>query len=90
MKNILLFCITLLLAGCSILVPTKQKFPEANEQLMQKCSKLQTIDKESVTLSELMTTVVKNYSKYHECADLVEAWQEWYTKQKQINQEVNR
>lgn len=90
MKNILLFCITLLLTGCSILVPTKQRFPEANTVLMQKCSKLDTLDKESVTLSELMTTVVKNYGKYHECADIVEAWQEWYTKQKQISEEVKR
>lgn len=88
MKNILLYC-TLLLAGCSSLLET-QKFPEANAELMKKCDDLILLNKDQVTLSELSKTVVKNYQKYHNCADLVEAWQEWYIKQKGIYEEATK
>lgn len=87
MKNILIFCV-ILLSGCSLL-PVTQKFPAAEEEMMQKCESLTLIDKPEVKLSELTTTIVKNYRKYHNCADLVEAWQDWYTKQKKIFEEAN-
>lgn len=88
MKNILLFC-TLLISGCSSLVET-QKFPEANTELLKKCEDLTLINKDQVTLSELSKTVVKNYQKYHNCANLVEAWHEWYDKQKSIYEEASK
>ena len=87
MKYILIFC-TILLTGCSLL-PVKQTFPAAEPEMMQKCESLTLIDKPEVRLSELTTTVVKNYRKYHNCADLVEAWQDWYVKQKKISQDAN-
>lgn len=82
MRYILLFCTTLLLSGCFGDLFVKPDFPEAPEALMGKCSNLATIDKPKVVLSEFMKTVTSNYTKYHDCSDLVSAWQEWYTEQK--------
>ena len=90
MKNILLFCTMLLLAGCSTTVPVKQSFPEAPEVLMEKCVTLELIEKPSVLLSELIGIITKNYMKYHECASTVENWQAWYQEQKKINNNLNK
>jgi len=87
MKTILIICVVLL-AGCNSVAPVPQKFPEAPDEFMEKCGSLNTIDNPQVLLSEFMTTVAKNYVKYHNCAALVEAWQNWYTKQKKIADEV--
>lgn len=88
MKYILLFCV-LLFTGCSTTVPVKQKFPAAPEILMQGCPSLDTIDEPKVLLSDLMKTVTRNYMKYHNCKNLVQAWQDWYKDQKKISEEAN-
>lgn len=88
MKNILLFCV-ILLTGCSI-IPVKQTFPEADAELLKKCDNLETINSPQVTLSELTKTVVRNYNKYHVCAELVNSWQEWYAKQRKVFQDANK
>jgi hypothetical protein len=90
MKNILLLCAILLLSGCATPVPVKQKFPEAPAMLLEKCVSLEKIEKEEVYFSEFLTTVTKNYTKYHTCAKMVEAWQEWYKDQKAISDELNK
>lgn len=90
MKNILLFCTALLLSACSTTVPVKQKFPEVPTQLMQKCPELDIIEKPTVLLSELIVIITKNYMKYHDCANNVENWQDWYTKQKKISDDLNK
>jgi hypothetical protein len=89
MKNILLFCAVMLLAGCQT-IPITQKFPDAPAILMDKCQSLETLDKPTVYLSELMTTVTNNYTKYHICANQVESWQDWYNKQKAIYDKINK
>jgi hypothetical protein len=89
MKNILLFCTVMLLAGCQT-IPITQKFPDAPAILMDKCQSLETLDKPTVYLSELMTTVTNNYTKYHICANQVESWQDWYNKQKAIYDKINK
>lgn len=89
MKNILIFC-SVLLAGCSTVVTVKQKFPEVPNQLMEKCPPLELIEKPTVLLSELILVITKNYMKYHDCANNVENWQDWYIKQKQISDELNK
>jgi hypothetical protein len=81
MKIILLPLILILLTGCTVL-PVKQQFPKAPDVLMENCGPLLIIEKEEITLSEFTTVIVKNYGKYHECASLVKAWQDWYTEQK--------
>jgi uncharacterized lipoprotein YajG len=73
-----------LLAGCATPVPITPKFPTPPDVLMASCGPLNTIDKESVLLSEFLQTVRGNYEKYHNCADLVVEWQKWYQDQKNV------
>lgn len=87
MKYIILVSV-LFLTGCSTLLPVKQKFPDVPEVLMVKCPALETLNKPEVKLSELMKTIASNYQKYHNCSDLVIAWQIWYTEQKNIADNV--
>lgn len=90
MKNILLFCVIFLTAGCSTVVPLKQKFPEVPPVLLAKCDNLETIDKPVVLLSEMLTVITRNYNKYHNCSDLAAAWQEWYSEQKKVFDQTNK
>jgi hypothetical protein len=87
-KIILVSLLGVVLAGCSTTVPVARKFPEVPEVLLKECGALSGIDKPEVKLSELMDTVSKNYSKYHGCAAVAEAWQEWYREQKKAFDEV--
>ena len=86
MKKYLL--ITLILTGCSTTVPVTAKFPAAPKSLMEKCIPLKKLQGDQVTIVDLHTTVVENYTSHHECSVKVEAWQEWYTSQKKIFEEV--
>lgn len=92
-KKLLLFCValsTLFMSGCSTTVPVKQKFPEAPSVLMEKCDPLSTIDQPTIVFSEFLKTVTNNYTKHHSCSKIVEAWQQWYTEQKKISDELNK
>jgi hypothetical protein len=82
--------VTLFLVGCSTPVPVKQKWPELPETMLKACPNLQTIDKDEVKLSEFLKIVIGNYTRYHECAELLTAWQEWYQAQKKIHGELNK
>ncbi len=90
MKNILLFCVITLLAGCSTTVPVTAKFPEAPEILLVECDQLDKIGKDKVLFSEFLKTVVGNYNKYHMCAAQNAAWKEWYKQQKEIFDSVGK
>ena len=79
----------ILLTGCASTQPIANKFPDSNEYLMEVCPKLETIDKPEIVLSEFMKVITRNYTKYHECANKVNAWQEWYKKQKDISDKAN-
>ena len=87
MKIIVLF-ISLLLVGCSTTVPVVAKFPAAPKSLTQPCPPLQKIEGEQVSIVDLHTKVVENYTLYYECAIKVEEWNTWYTKQKKIFEEI--
>lgn len=87
MKSLLL--VTLLLTGCSTLVPVENKFPEAPPEIAKPCDNLGLVPS-TKKLSEVMTVVTDNYGKYYDCSYKVEAWQEWYTKQKKIHDEANK
>ena len=93
-KKLLLFCVALstflLTTGCSTTVPVKQKFPDAPNVLMEKCEPLSTIDQPTIVFSEFLKTVTNNYTKHHSCSKIVEAWQQWYTEQKKISDELNK
>jgi hypothetical protein len=78
-----------MLAGCSTPVPLTAKFPEAPEMLKQKCPPLQQV-KEDAKLSELSTAITNNYTSYHECAVLVNGWNDWYNIQKNIYEKIGK
>jgi hypothetical protein len=52
------------------------------------CPELKKIEGDAVSIVDLHKTVVENYTQYYECAIKVEGWNEWYTKQKKIFDEV--
>lgn len=87
-KIIILSVASVVLVGCSTTVPVKRTFPDVPEALLKECGTLATINKPEVKLSELMDTVAKNYGKYHECAAVNEAWQDWYREQKKVFDEI--
>jgi len=78
----------LLITGCSTTVPVVAKFPEAPPTLKVACPELKKIEGNAVSIVDLHKTVVENYTQYYECAIKVESWNEWYTKQKKIFDEV--
>lgn len=84
LTKITTIAIILGLSACTTTVPVKRVFPEVPQQLMAPCEALTAIGKSEVTLSELMTTVTKNYTKYHSCAEAAGAWQQWYQEQRTI------
>lgn len=76
----------LLLSGCTTVVPVTQRWPEApGLQSMQKCPNLQQLE-QTTTLSGVAKTVAVNYTEYYSCLVKLEAWQEWYQKQKLIHE----
>jgi hypothetical protein len=79
-----------IIAGCTTTVPVTSEFPTPPQVLMESCGTLQTIDKETVLLSEFLQTVRTNYEKYHNCSDLVKEWQNWFTQQKAIYDKLNK
>lgn len=85
MKKYLL--VLLLLSGCSTVVPVAQKFPKAPDVLQQPCKPLKAAEN-NTSLSQLTKTVVENYTEYHQCSGLVDAWREWYSQQKQLFEEL--
>jgi hypothetical protein len=80
--------LTILITGCSTTVPVVAKFPETPPSLRITCPELKKIEGESISIVDLHKTVVENYTQYYECAAKVEGWNEWYTKQKKIFDEV--
>ena len=76
--------LSLLLVGCSTVVPVTQKFPEAPGNVaMTACPQLQKLA-EDARLSDISKTITVNYGTYYECAVKTDAWIEWYQKQQQI------
>ena len=86
MKFILFFTI-LFLTGCTV-VPVDRKFPEAPKQLMVSCQELSLVNPNETKMSGVLTVVVENYTKYHECSIKVDSWVDWYNKQKKNFDEV--
>jgi len=81
MKTILISFLFLFLVGCA--VPVQRTFPTAPEAIKVSCPDLQLIQP-TTKLSEVVTVVTNNYSQYQECQLKMDAWIEWYDKQKDI------
>ena len=91
MKKLLL--ISLLLSGCALFkepVPVVAKFPDATPELMKKCEDLKTVEGDKVLITEMLKTIVNNYTLYYQCSTKVDGWQDWYDKQKKIFEEVSK
>ena len=73
----------LLLAGC--VTPVKRTFPDVPPELIKQCEDLQKVSADSpLAITELLKTVVSNYTLYYQCSNRVEGWKDWYDKQKKI------
>jgi hypothetical protein len=77
----------LLLTGCSTTVPVTAKFPEAPNELLQRCPALKQLNEE-VKLSDVAKNITYNYTTYYECVIEHDAWVEWYQSQKKIFESV--
>lgn len=75
--------VALLLTGCST-VTVIPSFPSIPEELRKPCEPLTVIDDNTTTLKELMKVVVTNYMKRHDCAQRLEALQEWHEEQRKL------
>lgn len=85
--------LSILLMGCMTKpVPVRMEFPDAPQSLIKKCEELKTIEPTSgaVAITDLLKTVVANYTLYHECSNKVDGWVEWYTNMKKIYDEVGK
>jgi hypothetical protein len=89
MKYVVL-ALALTLAGCSTVTPVKQNFPQATKTLMESCPDLQKIEGDKVAITDLLKTIVNNYSLYYQCANKVDGWKEWYEQQKKTFEEANK
>jgi hypothetical protein len=78
----------LLITGCSTTVPVVAKFPDAPPSLKVACPELKKIDGDTVSIVDLHKIVIDNYTQYYECAAKLEGWNEWYTQQKKIFNEL--
>jgi hypothetical protein len=83
MKYLLLI---LILTGCTT-VPVTAKFPEAPNELLQKCPALKQLE-EDVKLSDVAKNITYNYTLHYECVIKYDAWIEWYQSQKKIFESV--
>lgn len=75
------------LIGC-VDIPVKPIWPDIPGDLKLACPGLQEVKEGTTKLSEVIDVVVENYSQYHECQVKVDAWMEWYEKQKKIYEEI--
>jgi len=79
-----LLLITLLLTGCQTVVPVNKPFPEAPEELMEPPKSMVPISGTDIRLSAFLAHLVDNNSICLENAIKLDAWQEWYNKQREL------
>lgn len=91
MRLIVISLIIFLLGGCAMFrqpVPVVPKFPEAMPELLKKCEELKTIEGDKIPITDLLKTVVYNYTLYYQCSAKVDGWQNWYELQKNIHNSI--
>jgi hypothetical protein len=76
---------TIMLSGCSTVIPTTAKFPDAPHELFEKCPQLKLLDTNDPSIISMSKTIVENYTMYHQCSNKVNSWIEWHTAQKNAN-----
>lgn len=91
MKLVAIILSATLLSGCAMFtkyLPAKPKFPEPIKELTEPCPDLKKIEGDKVAITDLLRTVVENYSLYYECSLKNDGWNDWYKKQKEIYDRV--
>lgn len=86
--NKVLIIFTLALAGCAKPVPVTYKFPLVPSSLMEPAPELVPLPDDKRELSDLLENANENYGNYHDLVIKYNSWQEWYKKQKEINNTV--
>ena len=79
--------LALLLTACSTTVPITQRFPQAPNQLLQKCKPLELVQQDA-DIIQTTKVVVNNYTEYYQCSAQVDGWIEWYTIQQKLFKEL--
>ena len=79
-----LLLITLLLSGCTTIVPVNKPFPEAPEELMEPPKAMLPISGTDIRLSAFLAHVIDNNSICIENAIKLNAWQSFYNKQREL------
>lgn len=96
MNKLLIALLLVSLTGCASFFPVKQKWPDAPATLMVDSPNLATVELDptlnlpTITLSDIMKTVAKNYSTYYTEREKLRGWHEWYAEQKKIHDELNK
>ncbi len=91
MKYLGIILITILLNGCSLLpklTAAKPKFPEPIKELTEPCPNLKQIEGDKVAITDLLKSVVNNYTLYYQCSLKNDGWNEWYRQQKEIYDKI--
>lgn len=90
MKLFVALLIVILFSGCSTVVPVKPKFPDAVPELTQKCRDLELVvgNGNPVSITDMLKTIVNNYSLYYQCSNRVDGWNKWYEEQRKIYESV--
>lgn len=91
MKYVSVILIALLLNGCSLmpkLTSAKPPFPEPVKELTEACPELKQIEGDKVAITDLLKSVVNNYTLYYQCSLKNDGWNEWYKQQKEIYDKV--
>ena len=88
MNKIKLSILALLFSGCTSVqvIPT---YPVLPDELKKPCEPLTTIDEKTVQLADLMKVVITNYMKRHDCAQRLEAMQEWHEQNRKLFEKSN-
>jgi len=83
-----LFCTTLI-SACTT-VPVMVKWPDAPSSLLEPPEQLKHLEKNQVELSDIIENTSENAGRYYALRDKYLGWQEWYTKTKQLHEEVRK
>ena len=84
---VLIISLLVMCTGCTTVPPVYPKWPDVPKELKQVCPALREIEP-TTKLSDVVRSVVDNYSTYHECRIQMEMWIEWYDTQKEIYERV--
>jgi len=90
MKYLGFALLIIFLNGCSIpkLTSTKPPFPEPIKELTERCPDLNQIEGDKVAITDLLKSIVNNYTLYYQCSLKNDGWNEWYKQQKEIYDKV--